>query len=603
MPFTNTYPYTDFHEMNLDWFLQEFQKITNYVENEMDAQIQDYINEHLQDIIMNGDYNVKDVISRSQLLSHIGNTLNPHRVTKVQVGLGNVDNTSDMNKPVSNAQQAALAEKAFQSDLITERNRISSLAVLNNGSTTGDAELIDGRTTANGKTFTTIGGAIRGIGSGLGIANNSIVPSKLTYTKTINIKDLPISNANSYIDSSGNIAASQILDVYKFECSGHIQKIETTMGTNLLPNAYYTNGNYSTVVSGTTVRRIGNGTIYFNKEKENNTSGYLSMTITYNKEGFLDVNDYNPISTTTFFTAGGINTLGVISASLSNTVHKVPIDFNYDYYTTYDGISSFVGAFYTTSDTIISGVTITNGKINTPPSNARYMLLTITPNTILTMRKKAQIVSIENVYGHCINKPYSFSGKSSLWIGDSIIKGYTSGETTTTETLPKLFSNKVGMTYVNNAVPGALLTPGYNAVATILQQLQGSTLTGVDVIFIGAGTNDYGLGASLTSFRTALSDLCTYLKANFIGEVIFITPINRVRASDNYVASLNTYRNLITEYAMINDYSVIAGNLFNFPSEDGSYAMSAFGDGTGVELHPTELGYRIYARELATVLC
>lgn len=43
--------------------------------------------------------------------AHLGNTNNPHSVTKAQVGLGNVDNTSDLNKPVSTAQQAALALK------------------------------------------------------------------------------------------------------------------------------------------------------------------------------------------------------------------------------------------------------------------------------------------------------------------------------------------------------------------------------------------------------------------------------------------------------------------------------------------------------------
>lgn len=42
------------------------------------------------------------------LSEHISNTKNPHNVTKEQVGLGNVDNTSDVDKPVSTAQQAAL---------------------------------------------------------------------------------------------------------------------------------------------------------------------------------------------------------------------------------------------------------------------------------------------------------------------------------------------------------------------------------------------------------------------------------------------------------------------------------------------------------------
>ena len=39
---------------------------------------------------------------------HIASKSNPHEVTKAQVGLGNVDNTSDANKPVSTAQQTAI---------------------------------------------------------------------------------------------------------------------------------------------------------------------------------------------------------------------------------------------------------------------------------------------------------------------------------------------------------------------------------------------------------------------------------------------------------------------------------------------------------------
>ena len=47
----------------------------------------------------------------SDLSSHEGRTDNPHSVTATQVGLGNVDNTSDTNKPVSTAQQTALDAK------------------------------------------------------------------------------------------------------------------------------------------------------------------------------------------------------------------------------------------------------------------------------------------------------------------------------------------------------------------------------------------------------------------------------------------------------------------------------------------------------------
>jgi len=39
---------------------------------------------------------------------HVADTNNPHGVTKTQVGLSNVDNTSDANKPVSTAQALAI---------------------------------------------------------------------------------------------------------------------------------------------------------------------------------------------------------------------------------------------------------------------------------------------------------------------------------------------------------------------------------------------------------------------------------------------------------------------------------------------------------------
>lgn len=52
-----------------------------------------------------------DVIAlETKVNNHIANKSNPHTVTKTQVGLGNVNNTSDADKPVSTAQAAAIAD-------------------------------------------------------------------------------------------------------------------------------------------------------------------------------------------------------------------------------------------------------------------------------------------------------------------------------------------------------------------------------------------------------------------------------------------------------------------------------------------------------------
>lgn len=48
----------------------------------------------------------------ASLIAHIANKSNPHSVTKAQVGLGNADNTSDVNKPISSATQTALNGKS-----------------------------------------------------------------------------------------------------------------------------------------------------------------------------------------------------------------------------------------------------------------------------------------------------------------------------------------------------------------------------------------------------------------------------------------------------------------------------------------------------------
>lgn len=50
--------------------------------------------------------------NEAELSGHISDTNNPHTVTKEQLGLENVDNTSDIDKPISTAIQEALNDKA-----------------------------------------------------------------------------------------------------------------------------------------------------------------------------------------------------------------------------------------------------------------------------------------------------------------------------------------------------------------------------------------------------------------------------------------------------------------------------------------------------------
>ncbi len=53
-------------------------------------------------------FNANNIII-DDILTHVNDKTNPHEVTASQIGLGNVDNTSDATKPVSTPQAQAIA--------------------------------------------------------------------------------------------------------------------------------------------------------------------------------------------------------------------------------------------------------------------------------------------------------------------------------------------------------------------------------------------------------------------------------------------------------------------------------------------------------------
>lgn len=67
---------------------------------------------------------------QTNLETHINNKSNPHEVTKDQVGLSEVDNTSDANKPISTATQNALNSKFNASDGNALKQRVDNIPEL-----------------------------------------------------------------------------------------------------------------------------------------------------------------------------------------------------------------------------------------------------------------------------------------------------------------------------------------------------------------------------------------------------------------------------------------------------------------------------------------
>ena len=100
--------------------------------------------------------------------------------------------------------------KASEDDLIVERKRIDSITQLSQGSTTGDAELIDGRIGADGVTYSNIGTAIR---TQCGNLNNLLdIKYEVTSNNRIDNSKFVGKNFDTLIGHNGNSSKTFTLD-------------------------------------------------------------------------------------------------------------------------------------------------------------------------------------------------------------------------------------------------------------------------------------------------------------------------------------------------------------------------------------------------------
>lgn len=213
---------------------------------------------------------------------------------------------------------------------------------------------------------------------------------------------------------------------------------------------------------------------------------------------------------------------------------------------------------------------------------------------------------------HCVYKPFNFSGKTAVFFGDSITKGVINADGTqvTAHNYPAEFSARVGLTPTNKAVNGSrFYNEAGSSVAAILTQLQGVTLSDYDFVFIAGGINDVN-STSVENMLEGLAEVIAYVKANFNGPVIWITPIASAkdfRTVYNEPKNVNEYVAAMTEQIKSSDsdyrFSVVQGWEFGFPTidSDAAYKNAMFGDGM---IHPSELGYNaLYVPGLLSALC
>lgn len=489
-------------------------------------------------------------------------------------------------KGTSNEELASqLAQKAAQTytdtELAKKRDKSALISMLDLGQ--------DVKTGMTGGSVAVVG---LGVVNNLHINKNQITIDKLTNSIIINKSDLEILYSGQYVKTDGTLATSASFNVRRLIIPNECKKITLNGTTDITPSGIikYQDTTFTTLQINKTYN-THYCELWLN-EQISTSNGVMSVALTFTQKGYKNETQFDPIGKDELVGNGYIRN-NTVTSSNTYSRYKIPIIKGYKYKANLSAIGGYMGCLYDANDTFLGDITIKNGYIELKKDTA-YIIVNITNDDTVYAEKIAEL----KVYSHSVNKPYVFNGKTALFFGDSITQGYINGSTISGENYVKKFSNKVGLTYTNKGIGGALFTSGKNAVETIPTTIQNTTLN-KDFVFIAGGTNDFGLGAEIADFKTAISTLCTYLKANYTGEVIFITPINRVTTSNDEKAPLNMYRNIIAEYAMQNGYSVVDGSKLNFPEEAGDYASIAFGDG----LHPSEIGYSVYAKSLATVLC
>lgn len=130
-----------------------------------------------------------------EVSAHVVDKNNPHGVTAEQVGLGNVDNTSDADKPVSTAQAEAIAEVEQKAQEAIDKANAVSLSNLGVTATAAELNYCDGvtsniQTQLNGKAASSHGTHVS-YGTSASALGTSSAGSATTVSRSDHVHALP----------------------------------------------------------------------------------------------------------------------------------------------------------------------------------------------------------------------------------------------------------------------------------------------------------------------------------------------------------------------------------------------------------------------------
>lgn len=242
-------------------------------------QLQDYVNHYFDNLDVQEEINNKlDEMATTGVLQHIIDEY----FSLVTERINNLER--EVNDTLEEQNQTIDTQNGNISTLIERMNTFTNLG---EGSTTGDAELIDGRISFNGRSFTNIGQNIR--------TNQEIIFGKDITSNNDKVSKI---SENHYINTNCNLVTLNNFDVYKLKTKKGNKYFVQTVSADVAPQVIFEKKIYIPLSSsGNHVEPIyfeGTGAEVF-INYQTNTNLNISLKI-YEKEEINLFDYYNNIT-------------------------------------------------------------------------------------------------------------------------------------------------------------------------------------------------------------------------------------------------------------------------------------------------------------------
>jgi hypothetical protein len=395
------------------------------------------------------------VNTHAQVDTHISSTNNPHSVTKTQVGLSNVDNTSDLNKPLSTAEIDALALKLNAGGYVGTAEDLRLLIINATTGVTGTSVTPSSTPTGTGVaswvalqagTYTNFGGVV--------VNANSIAVISRSATNFFSITQTALNIRIATWTTTSYASGDQVIHLGKFWKSN-----AATISTDVPGTSSKWTEVLSAYLGKAEIATVGGKNIF---SKDLFREGfYRTDTGVFQARANSKCSTLIPVSAATAYYLSGRNgtdgfaKLNIVFFNSSSVVISMLNTFLNGAFTT-PANTAFVGFnIYADNLGTDTAVQLELGQVPTTYEAYQVVKTIETFNNEPVFYERSKIVG-EEIYSY----PSRLNGKKVAWFGTSIPHGggrWDGGAAILAESYPTIACEKLGATIYNESQSSSLI--------------------------------------------------------------------------------------------------------------------------------------------------